>query len=101
MSSRPLPSKKSSASPATTTKSTPRPDASGAGSDIFARWKAGTRISELVTEFKQSRPQIRKQLLLGAGSREAFAALRKQGAGGLVAQRGKPPETKPRVEKTP
>lgn len=61
----------------------------GAPSEIFAKWKAGAPIHELVKTFKLSRPQVRRQLLLGAGSREAFKALRKQGAGGTPGTKGK------------
>jgi hypothetical protein len=58
----------------------------GAASEVFAKWKAGAKIAELVKTFKLTRPQVRRQLLLGAGSREAFKALRKQGAGGTLAK---------------
>jgi len=58
----------------------------GAISEVFAKWKAGAKIAELVKAFKLTRPQVRRQLLLGAGSREAFKALRKQGAGGTLAK---------------
>ena len=54
-------------------------------SEVFARWKAGARISELVKTFKLFRPQVRRQLLEGAGSRESFKVLRKHGAGGTLA----------------
>lgn len=60
------------------------PPAKAATNEVFARWKAGARISELVKTFKLTRPQVRRQLLQGAGSREAFKALRKQGAGGTT-----------------
>lgn len=53
-----------------------------APTEVFARWKSGARINELVKEFKLTRPAIRRQLLAAAGGREAFKALRQQGAGG-------------------
>lgn len=58
----------------------------GAPNEVFAKWKAGAKIAELVKTFKLTRPQVRRQLLNGAGSREAFKALRKQGAGGTLAK---------------
>lgn len=58
----------------------------GAPSEVFARWKAGAQISELVKTFKLTRPQIRRQLLEGAGGRDAFKKLRKEGAGGTLAK---------------
>lgn len=50
--------------------------------DVFTRWKAGARISDLCKEFKLSRPQVRRHIMLGAGSSAAFNQLRKAGAGG-------------------
>jgi hypothetical protein len=62
------------------------PAKKGTTNEVFAKWKAGAKISELVKAFKLTRPQVRRYLLSGAGSREAFKALRKQGAGGTWAK---------------
>lgn len=89
-------SAKSAAKPATTppTKGTPvtplPPPTPEALDPVFAEWKKGARISELVKTHTLSRAEIRRRLVKGAGSRDAFKELRKAGAGGPMTKATNP-----------
>lgn len=57
---------------------------SGQPHPAFEAWKNGASIRDLVVEHKMTRSQMRKLLTTAAGGKDAFKALRAQGAGGSV-----------------
>lgn len=48
------------------------------------RWKAGTPASELATEFKTSRGEMRKKIAAALGGKAQYQAARAAGAGGKI-----------------
>jgi hypothetical protein len=78
------------------TRATPTADRSD---EMFADWKRGVPIHQLVIDYAPtSRSSVRKALTKASGSVEQFRALREQGAGGRAAE---PSTSVTRATRTP